>query len=333
MNRTRSVALAIGLAATLAGPGLAPVLATYPGAENGRIAFGQRFAAGSSNIFSVLPDGTGLRQLTAGSHNHLCAAYSPDGRQIAYCSDVSGSFEIWTMKQNGMKQRQLTHLDAFAIFPDISPDGSKIAFLGAVGSDPSDEVYVVDATTGGGLTKLTDCPGVDTFCINDYPVWSPDGQRILFIHGEQFDADGNPLDEQVWVMDANGSHKQQLTFDNRVKDQVPDWSPDGSKIAYQSGGFGDGQIWVMNANGSGQHQLTGCGPSDPSPCAIGDDFGTAWSPDGTKIAFLRDFQSLGTRNRPVYVMNADGSDQHQLVPGTGLQAVPAWQPRGVGAGD
>jgi len=32
-------------------------------------------------------------------------------------------------------------------------------------------------------------------------------------------------------------------------------------------------------------------------------------------------------------MNADGSDQHQLVPGTGLQAVPAWQPRGVGAGD
>ena len=232
MNRTRSVALAIGLAATLAGPGLAPVLATYPGAENGRIAFGQRFADGSSNIFSVLPDGTGLRQLTAGSHNHLCAAYSPDG--------------------------------------------SKIAFLGAVGSDPSDEVYVVDATTGGGLTKLTDCPGVDTFCINDYPVWSPDGQRILFIHGEQFDADGNPLDEQVWVMDANGSHKQQLTFDNRVKDQVPDWSPDGSKIAYQSGGFGDGQIWVMNDNGSGQHQL---------------------------------------------------------VPGTGLQAVPAWQPRGVGAGD
>src|SRR5207247_1584825 len=141
--------------------------------------------------------------------------------------------------------------------------------LGSGGSDPSDEVYAVDATTGGGLTKLTDCPGVDTFCINDYPVWSPDGQRIRFTHGEQFDADGNPLDEQVWVMDANGSHKQQLTFDNRVKDQVPDWSPDGSKIAYQSGGFGDGQIWVMNANGSGQHQLTGCGPSDPSPCASG----------------------------------------------------------------
>ena len=44
----------------------------------------------------------------------------------------------------------------------------------------------------------------------------------------------------------------------------------------------------MNADGSGQHQLTGCAPSDPSPCAAGDDFGPAWSPDGTKIVFLRD---------------------------------------------
>jgi Tol biopolymer transport system component len=314
----------------LAGLGLTSAYATYPGAANGRIAFGVRAADGSSNIFSVQPDGTGLHQLTTGSGNHLCADYSADGRQIAYCSDVSGSFEIWTMKPNGTKQHQLTHLDGFSIFPDFSPDGSKIAFVGVIGSDPSDEVYVVDAVTGGGLTKLTGCPGVDTFCLNDYPVWSPDGGRIVFMHAEQFDADGNPLDEQVWVMDANGSHKQQLTFDNRVKDQVPDWSPDGSKIAYESGGIGDGQIWVMNANGSGQHQLTGCGPADPSPCAIGDDFGTAWSPDGTKIAFLRDFQALGTKNRPVYVMNADGSDQHQLVAGTSLQAVPAWQPRGVG---
>ena len=71
----------------------------------------------------------------------------------------------------------------------------------------------------------------------------------------------------------------------------------------------------MNANGTNQHQLTGCGPSDPSPCATGDDFGPAWSPDGTKIAFLRNFQGLGINSRPVFVMNADGSNQHQLVAG------------------
>jgi Tol biopolymer transport system component len=330
MIRRRSIALVLGLAATLAGPAVVPALASYPGATDGRIAFGQRAADGSSNIFSILPNGTALTQLTHGAHNHLCPSWSADGQNIAYCSDVTGSWEIWSMKANGTKQHQVTHLNGFSIFPDYSPDGSKIAFVGTVGADPSDEVYVVNASNGGGLTKLTSCPV--EFCINDYPVWSPNGRKIAYVHAEQFDADGNPLDEQVWVMDANGANKHQLTTDSRPKDQVPDWSPDGSKIAYASGGFGDGQIWVMNANGSNQHQLTGCGPADAQPCAKGDDFGTAWSPDGKRIAFLRSFQALGTNNRPVYVMNADGTGQHQVTPGTRLAAVPAWQARGVGAG-
>jgi Tol biopolymer transport system component len=309
---------------------LAPVLATYPGAENGRIAFGVRAADNSANIFTAEPDGTGLRQLTHGAGNNLCAAYSADGQQIAYCSDKSGAFEIWAMKQNGKKQHQVTHLNGFSTFPDFSPNGSRIAFgsfLDAVGSD---EIYVVNASNGLGLTQLTDCPGVGTYCMNAFPAWSPNGRQIAFIHAEQFDGDGNPLDSQVWVMDANGGNKHALTTDAPFKDQVPDWSPDGTKIAYASGPSG---IWVMNADGTDQHQLSGCGPSDPTPCATGDDFGPAWSPDGTKIAFLRAFQGLGINSRPVFVMNADGSDQHQLIAGQSLQAVPSWQARGVGAGN
>src|SRR6478752_6115426 len=160
MIRKRSMALAIGLAATLALPAVVPVLASYPGATNGRIAFGQRAADGSSNIFSVMPDGTGLKQLTHGAHNHLCAAYSADGQQIAYCSDVSGSWEIWSMKQNGTKQHQVTHLNGFSTFPDYSPDGSKIAFVSQLATDSSDQVFVVNAANGGGLTQLTSCPVV-----------------------------------------------------------------------------------------------------------------------------------------------------------------------------
>ena len=329
MSRTRLFVLSVGLAATLIATSLAPVLASYPGAENGRIAFGVRAADGSANIFSALPDGTGLRQLTTGSGNHLCAAYSADGQQIAYCSDASGSFEIWAMKQNGTKRHQVTHLNAFSTFPDFSPNGSKIAFTSYVDADGSDEIYVVNASNGLGLTKLTDCPGAGTFCINDFPAWSPNGRQIAYVHAERFDGDGNALDEQVWVMDADGGHNHALTTDAPPKDQVPDWSPDGSKIAYASGP----SIWVMNANGTNQHQLTGCGPLDPSPCATGDDFGPAWSPDGTKIAFLRAFQELGIHSRPVFVMNADGSNQHQLVAGLRLDAVPSWQARGVGSGN
>ena len=143
------------------------------------------------------------------------------------------------------------------------------------------------------------------------------------MHADTSNDDGDPVGEQVWIMDANGAHKQQLTFDALEKDQEPDWSPDGSKIAYSSGDPGSGGTWVMNADGSNQHQLSGCVAGDPQPCPAGDEFGVAWSPDGTKIAFLRDLSLIGISDRPVFVMNADGSDQHRITTAPIIPGVPA----------
>jgi|GEM_PF-4356087 len=74
----------------------------------------------------------------------------------------------------------------------------------------------------------------------------------------------------------------------------------------------------MNADGSDQVQLTS-GP--------GDDFGTAWSPGGRQIAFVRDFAN---GDRSVWTMNADGSDQHRLMAIPLTEYVATW---GVAAGD
>jgi TolB protein len=111
-------------------------------------------------------------------------------------------------------------------------------------------------------------------------------------------------------MDADGSDPQQLTFDDAFKVQVPDWSPDGAQIAYAAGDPGD--ILVMNADGSDQQTIVS-GPTD--------DFGPAWSPDGQQLAFIR------FDDRTVYVADADGTNLYPVRP-FGLQAVPAWQPRG-----
>ncbi|MBI2763245.1 MAG: PD40 domain-containing protein [Chloroflexi bacterium] len=328
MFRKRFIGALVG-AIALVGLVLTPVSASYPGAANGRIAVAVRAANGSFNIYSMQPNGAGLMALTSGTGRHLCPDYSADGKQIAYCSDVSGAWEIWTMKQNGTRQTQLTDFGAFAIFPDFSPNGSTIAFSGFVGAPQNDQIYVVDAATGLAPQQLTNCPTSTPNCFSDYPVWSPDGTKIAFTRGDGFDADDNPVNEQVWIMNSDGTNAHALTSGADPKDQVPDWSPDGSRIAYSSGQFGSEGIWTMNADGSNQRQLTGCGPTDPAPCEAGDDWGTAWSPDGSKIAFLRDLTSLGIPDRPVYVMNADGSDATRITTTPGLRGVPAWQARGT----
>ncbi|MBI2764094.1 MAG: PD40 domain-containing protein [Chloroflexi bacterium] len=331
MVRKRYLGALVG-AVALVGLTLTPVSASYPGTANGRIAVGVRGADGSFTIYSMQPNGAGVTALTSSAGRHLCPDYSADGKQIAFCSNVTGAWEIWTMKQNGTKPRQVTHFGAFAIFPDFSPDGSRIAFSGYVGEPQNDQIYVVDAMTGLAPQQLTGCPAASPDCFSDYPVWSPDGTKIAFTHGDGFDADDNPVNEQVWVMNADGSNAHALTSGAFPKDQVPDWSPDGSRIAYASGQFGSEGIWTMNADGSNQQQLTGCSATDPTPCSAGDDWGTAWSPDGSKIAFLRDLTSLGIPDRPIYVMNADGSNPTRITPTPALRGVPAWQPRG-GASD
>jgi Tol biopolymer transport system component len=286
-----------------------PARATYRGATNGRLAFGIN-VGGNVDVYSARPDGHDLRRLTTDPGFDACPAYSADGRRVAYCSGQGGGpVQVWTMKQNGTDKQQVTHLTGPAIFPDFSPDGSTIAFSAKPADATTRDIYAI-GSHGSELQRLTSDAGD-----NAYAAYSPDGSKIVFVSNRTGTW-------QVYVMNADGSGQTQLTSDTQPKDQVPDWSPDGSKIAYlaDTHGSGDGSygdIWVMNADGSGQHAIT----HDATY------YGTAWSPDGTRIA------TMDIPTRTIYTVNAaDGSDP-QVVHALGLQYVPGWQPRGTGAGD
>ena len=93
----------------------------------------------------------------------------------------------------------------------------------------------------------------------------------------------------------------------------PVWSPDGTRIAFESFREGNGDIYVMNADGSGLTRLTSDPALDSSP---------SWSPDGTRIAF----ESSREGNINIYVIDADGSNLARLTDDPAVDKDPVWSP-------
>jgi Tol biopolymer transport system component len=93
-----------------------------------------------------------------------------------------------------------------------------------------------------------------------------------------FQSDGNNLfsgSAEIYVMNADGSGQTRLTSD-AADDSAPVWSPDGTKIAFQSAMGVNYQVYVMNVDGSGQVNISNNSSNEKQP---------SWSPDGTKLAF------------------------------------------------
>ena len=164
------------------------------------------------------------------------------------------------------------------------------------------------------------------------PALSPDGAVVAFSTDRE-NPDGNQVRGSdlhwydLYTVGTDGSEPIELVA-NRSFNSVPDWSPDGTMIAYAGHVIGPDatriQVHVVPADGSAD------------PLALTDDpvqaGGPAWSPDGTRIAFtsLRDGQNPdGSRNREIYVMDPDGSDQIRLTDDPASDGSPAWSPDGA----
>jgi TolB protein len=138
---------------------------------------------------------------------------------------------------------------------------------------------------------------------------------------------------------------------NGADDREPDWSPDGRRIAFErklpcpAGGPRDGLnntcdlVYTVRRNGHELTTLVPCGfdasAAFPGNCVGVDD--PAWSPDGSKLAFqynLVDRRYTGSfnLNAGVWIVNADGTDAHEVTqrtPGTAWDFGPQWSPDGT----
>jgi tol-pal system beta propeller repeat protein TolB len=215
-------------------------------------------------------------------------------RDYGFTTDLNYN-EIYVMDPDGYNPVRLTTNNYYDGEPCWTPEG-KIVF--ETWRDINHEIYIMDGD-GQNQQNLTNNSALD-----GEPSVSSDGTKIAF----SSDRSGA---YEIWVMNIDGTGATQLTSNGG--NYQPTWSPDGTKIAYES----NGDIYVMNASdGTGQVRLTDHSAQDTCP---------AWSPDGSKIAF----GSYRDNNWEIYIMNAtDGSSLTNISFSNADDFNPCWSPDG-----
>lgn len=187
--------------------------------------------------------------------------------------------------------------------PSESKVAAQPAALGKLAYDRTDFTtsgmgYITLASAnsdGTGQTNLATA-GVPPI-YNNNASWNSLGTKIAY-----------ECDNDIWVMNADGSGKINLTTNGpSPSESSPSWSI-GGKIAYERGG----QIWTMNEDGGGQSAFSAITQAMPTA--------PAWSPDGSKLAFAS--------GGDIWVINSDGTGERRVKQDSPIDADPAWTPDG-----
>lgn len=161
-----------------------------------------------------------------------------------------------------------------------APNGNMIAFDGARGG-PDRRIYFLG--TADNQQYAIEIPG-------EQAAWSPDSNQIVYRSGR----DGK---QGIWISNRDDSGAHNIT--NEGNDSFPSWSPDGRTIAFHRDSDDNVDIYVMNTDGSNIRRLTDAPGPDTLP---------TWTPDGRIV-----FRSARSGSWGIYIMNADGSGQEQII--------------------
>jgi Tol biopolymer transport system component len=242
------------------------------------------------------------------------------------------SGDIWTMNADGTNRIQVTSTGS-ASAPSWRPDGQAIAYIRSatyseLGTliDPGG-IEIVSPSGAGPPQRLLEDPSVMPMGLS----WSPNCSSLAFGHQD----DSNDPSEHIWTVNATTGAATQLTTGVTL-DRSPDFSPDGTKIAFTStrhvtagaNGSTNHLLYVMKSDGTGATRLTTL--SDPNGSL--HERNPSWKPDGSAIAIRSDtdFGENGDRG-PIVAVSADGSTRagYETAGGLLVGANPVWSPDGT----
>jgi Tol biopolymer transport system component/DNA-binding winged helix-turn-helix (wHTH) protein len=305
----------------------------------------------SHGIYIVSAIGGAARKLFAGVPAHPPLDWSPDGRFIAFTAkepDAKETYSLLLLSVETLETRKLSEPPAENQDwgPAFSPDGKQLAFV-RQNIDSLGDIFIMPAN-GGEPRRLT----FDHAAIPTSPVWTRDGRSLVFSSTRssiptlwRTSANGgspvqvpqvgvvttNPAispkghrlayeqilgSSSIWSLNLGntaGKDSNTQVTSSKGYNRAPEFSPDGSKIAFESDRTGTMEIWTCKNDGSDLMRLTNFG-------AVQFTGPPRWSPDGQKIAFG---SALGEHNA-IFVVNAEGGVPRPLTHGVSDSLSPSW---------
>lgn len=289
---------------------------------------------------------TGLYLVDRAGHERLVGAgvfrqpaWSPDSRMLALVAD----------KMEGLPEREAPAIVIFttdgAVAPVVLPYSTGFAW-----SPDSGMLALVLREDDIVIANADGSPGLDHVTTGRRPAWSPDGKKLTFVRdGELWEVDLGSNKERRLVqtplpliseaapspdgrliafrVEAKASAVHTINVDGSderylIPGDLPQWSPDGSRIGFLLGGGpegGGGYIYAMSPDLTGFVRLGFMWYTDVAPGPCGGWMAFAWSPDGTRIAY----STYADGGYEVWVSDLDG--QSQLV---GKGSHPSWSADG-----
>lgn len=267
-------------------------------------------------IYTMNVDGSNVQMISTGDGRTTCSYFFPNGRRVLYSSTHLGAkvcpprpdfsqgyvwavyptFDIFTARPDGSDLKQLTNTLGYDAETTISRDG-KLVFTSVRDGDL--DIYTMDAN-GKHVRRLTNELGYD-----GGPFWSSDGKQIVYrAYHPQTEKEKSdyvdllkqnlirPTTLEIWVMNADGSHKRQITHNGKAN-FAPYFFPDGERVIFASNLADpkgrDFDLYKINVDGSGLERITFNDTFDGFPM---------FSPDGKKLVFAsnRNAKTRGDTN-------------------------------------
>lgn len=178
------------------------------------------------------------------------SAWSPDGKQIAFISNISGRNNLWLVPATGGWPTQLTISDQRQAQPAWSPDGNWIAYISDHDGDEQWDIFLVSPKNGE-VTNLTISPE----SAERVPVWSPDGKQLAYLTKPKTGSS-----YEVELMDIATHHVRHVTKNTpkELSNHAPIVSNDGKFLVYtQEHATGkDGNIFIVDLASGQSTNLT-----------------------------------------------------------------------------